>query len=86
MVTQLASPETTSQTIEDPHLVNLAGTLFYIRWEHVGYGSSFFLPTTITPKQALAELRPIARHLGMKLIAHARCEYGRFGVRVWRIR
>lgn len=87
METPLASTEPTSQTtIDDIHVVVLDGTAFYIRWEHLGYGASFFLPTTVTPKQALEILRPYAKELKLKLIAHPRCEYGRYGVRVWRVR
>jgi len=88
METRLASTETTSPQIptEDIHVVVLHNTEFYIRWEALGYGASFFLPTTMTFKQVLAELRPYARALKFKLVAYQRCEYGRYGVRVWRLR
>jgi uncharacterized protein (DUF927 family) len=42
------------------------------------------MPKGMTAKQVLAELRPYARSLKFKLVAYPRCEYGRYGVRVWR--
>lgn len=44
-----------------------------------------FLPTTVSAAEVLQALRPFANRMGMYLKAHNRCEYGRYGVRVWRI-
>lgn len=58
---------------------------YFIYWEQMTVGASFFLPTTATPVQAMAVLKPIARALNYKLKAQPRREYGRYGVRVWRM-
>jgi hypothetical protein len=58
---------------------------YFIQWEHLSIGASFFLPTTATKAQAHYALRPYARYLGIRLQVRNRCEYGRYGVRVWRV-
>jgi len=51
----------------------------------LGYGHSFFIPTTATPVQVKEALKDTFKKLGFKTEIHARCEYGRYGVRVWRL-
>jgi hypothetical protein len=63
----------------------LNGVDYFIQWEHLSIGASFFLPTTATKAQANYALRPYARYLGIQLQVRNRCEYGRYGVRVWRV-
>ena len=63
----------------------LFGVDYYILWEHLGVGASFFLPTTATAQQAFVALKPYAQYLGIRLQVRNRCEYGRYGVRVWRV-
>lgn len=63
----------------------LYGTQYYIGWEHLMVGSSFFLPTTATPGQAMKALRRAKRYFNIELEAHARLEHGLYGVRVWRL-
>jgi len=63
----------------------LHGVDYFIQWEHLSIGASFFLPTTATKTQAYYALRPYARYLGIRLQVRNRCEYGRYGVRVWRV-
>jgi hypothetical protein len=58
---------------------------YFVQWEHLSIGASFFLPTTATKAQAHHALRPYARYLGIRLQVRNRCEYGRYGVRVWRV-
>lgn len=70
---------------DDVRLFTLFGVDYFILWEYVSIGSSFFLPTTATAAQVLKALQPYARHLGIKLQTRNRCEYGRYGVRVWRV-
>lgn len=48
-------------------------------------GSSFFLPTTATVQQVKTAIREVARVYGYRLEARTRREYGRYGVRVWRV-
>lgn len=69
----------------DPiEVVELLGVEYFIAWELLDVGSSFFLPTTATVKQALRALQPYAEALDIELAIKSRCEYGRYGVRVWR--
>lgn len=51
----------------------------------LGHGASFFIPTTATPEEVKAILKDTFKQLGYKTELHARCEYGRYGVRVWRL-
>jgi hypothetical protein len=69
----------------DVRQFTLHGVDYFIQWERLSIGASFFLPTTATKTQAIYALRPYARHLGIRLQVRNRCEYGRYGVRVWRV-
>ena len=69
----------------DPRVVDLLGVEYFVDWERVQVGASFFLPTIATPKQVEDVLAPIARHLGIKTTVRTRVEYGRYGARVWRL-
>jgi hypothetical protein len=70
---------------EDVRLFTLHGVDYFIFWDHLSIGASFFLPTTATKTQAFEALQPYARYLGIQLQVRNRCEYGRYGVRVWRV-
>ena len=70
---------------DDVRLFTLFGVDYFILWAHLSIGASFFLPTTATQAQVLKALQPYARHLKIKLQTRNRCEYGRYGVRVWRV-
>jgi hypothetical protein len=65
-------------------VVVVKGTAFFIPWDAVAPNDSFFLPTTATPEEVLAALQPVAKILGYEFQTRARCEYERYGVRVWR--
>jgi len=65
-------------------VLNIFGAEYFIEWEKVARGSSFFLPTTATPRQVQQALKPAAKWLDYKFETRARCEYGVYGVRVWR--
>lgn len=65
-------------------LVNVLGMDYFIQWEDLPRGGSFFMPTTATPAQVLVALRPHREHFNFTFEARARCEYGLYGVRVWR--
>jgi hypothetical protein len=69
----------------DVRQFTLHGVDYFIQWHLLSIGASFFLPTTATKAQAARALRPYARHLGIQLQVGNRCEYGRYGVRVWRV-
>lgn len=66
-------------------MFTLHGVDYFILWDRLTIDASFFLPTTATQAQVYRALLPYARHLGIRLQARNRCEYGRYGVRVWRI-
>jgi hypothetical protein len=72
-------------TFDDVRLFTLLGVDYFILWDRLSIGASFFLPTTATQVQVLKALQPYARYLGIRLQTRNRCEYGRYGVRVWRV-
>ena len=65
-------------------VLNVFGAEYYIPWEELPRGGSFFIPTTATPKQVYAALKPVEKYLQIELEVRARCERGVLGVRVWR--
>jgi hypothetical protein len=67
-------------------VLNVFGAEYYIPWEELPRGGSFFIPTTATPKQVYTALIPAEQHLDMELEVRARCEFGIYGARVWRLR
>lgn len=71
--------------LEQPDAVTIRGVDYYIYWDKVAPGCSFFLPTTVSAAEVMQVLRPFAYRMEMHLKAHNRCEYGRYGVRVWRM-
>jgi hypothetical protein len=48
-------------------------------------GYSFFLKTTASAAEVTKNLHKAEKHFKMTLRAHNRCEFGYYGVRVWRI-
>lgn len=65
---------------------NVFGADYYVDWRRVSRGASFFIPTTATPRQVLDALKTARAALDIDLVARPRCEYGIYGVRVWRTR
>lgn len=61
------------------------GVDFYIMWDKLSPGSSFFIPTTAQAEEVRRALRPYTRQLRIRIETRNRCEYGRYGVRVWRV-
>jgi hypothetical protein len=73
-------------TIPDEfRFIFLQGIPYYIPWEDLLPGHSFFLKTTADAKYVTREIRRHANHFNIVLKAHTRCEFGYFGVRVWRL-
>lgn len=66
-------------------LIYLYGIPYYIAWEDLLPGYSFFLKTTATAIEVRKELRVAQKYFNIGLKAHARNEFGYYGVRVWRI-
>ncbi len=58
---------------------------YYIEWEQMLPGHSFYLKTAALVDDVRAQLPAIEKHFKITLKAHQRCEFGHFGVRVWRI-
>lgn len=73
------------QPPEIPEVFTLYGVDYYLDWRKLSPGNSFFIPTTATPKQVKEVLKVAYRDLPYVFELHARCEYGRYGVRVWRV-
>jgi len=60
------------------------GAEYWMPWEEMRRGCSCFLPTTATARQVADLLGPIEAYLGWHFAVANRCEYGRYGVRIWR--
>jgi len=84
---QLASTKQPSRPrhLNDIRVFTIHDVEYYIEWRTFGYGHSFFIPTTATPMQVKEVLKDTFKQLGFNVEIHARSEYGRYGVRVWRV-
>lgn len=69
----------------EPEIITLFDIQYFVDWKNLQLGGSFFLPTTATAKMVQRILKPYERVLDMQLEVHNRTEYGRYGVRVWRL-
>jgi hypothetical protein len=74
-----------SQNPESEQFLNIHGIDYIVPWEKMELGHSVFLKTVATPKQVQTLLKPIEARLDIILTARARCEFGFYGVRVWRV-
>jgi len=72
-------------TQREYRVVEILGIEYYVEWENLPIGGSFFIPTTVTAKMVRRILREYERKLGYRLETRNRTEYGRYGVRVWRV-
>lgn len=80
------APEEPRSLIPDEfRFVYLYGVPYYIVWEELHPGGSFFLKTTASAAEVRAAVREHAKHFNIVLKAHPRCEFGYYGVRVWRV-
>ena len=69
----------------DNRVVVIQDVEYFVEWPQLDVGHSFFLPTLELPKRVEKILKPFAEELGYDFEVRARCEYGRYGVRVWRV-
>lgn len=69
----------------DPRVVEICGVEYFVPWDALTVGASFFIPTVATPEQVLKALEPAATEYDYGLKAYSRVEYDRYGARVWRI-
>ena len=75
----------TRQLIPDEvRVLTLLGAEYFIEWEELRRGSSFFMPTTATPAQVEKALAPARAYFNYTFEIRARCEFGRYGARIWR--
>jgi len=65
--------------------IHIYGVPYYLPWEGLLPGYSFFLKTTATATEVRKMLRTAERHFHIELKAHNRNEFGYYGVRVWRM-
>ena len=69
----------------DYRVVVLHGVEYFVFWEQMIPGASFFLPTTATTLQVKDAIRDAVKFYGYRVELRTRREYGRYGVRVWRM-
>lgn len=65
-------------------VLNILGAEYYMSWEEMPVGASVFLPTTERASKVARALRPVEKYFDWKFAVRQRCEFGTFGVRVWR--
>lgn len=68
-----------------PRPFELYGVDFYVEWHKLDVGHSFFVKTTATAEEVAKVLIPVAVALKYKFVTAQRCEFGYYGVRVWRL-
>ena len=66
-------------------MIHITGVDYFVYWDALPVGASFFLPSIATTAQVVAALEPVEQALNMTFAVHTRVEYGRYGTRVWRI-
>lgn len=69
----------------DIRVVTIGGVEYFIYWEQLHVGGSFFLPTLLSAKDVTRDLRRLQKKLNITLEIRNRCEYGAYGVRIWRM-
>lgn len=82
--TKPRSPKGKTPPPEIP-VIHLVGVDYFVPWDALTIGASFFLPTIATAAQVAEALEPIEQELTMTFAVHTRVEYGRHGARVWRV-
>lgn len=65
-------------------ILTVHGVDYWIEWEKMLVGCSFFIKTAATASEVRKLLRPAERALRINLTATQRHEMGFYGVRVWR--
>jgi len=71
--------------LDIPQVFTLVGVEYFLDWGQVAPGNSFFIPTVATIRQVKSVLNETCKDLPYTFIIRTRCEYGRYGVRVWRL-
>ena len=66
-------------------VLTIDGVQYFIPWEDVRVGASFFIPTLATEQQVGNALRAAAKELFFDFQVASRCEQGVYGARIWRV-
>ena len=64
--------------------VSVYGIEYYIPWAEFLPGSSMFIKTTANARVVYLAFMPVATYMKITIKAHARHEFGYYGIRVWR--
>lgn len=65
--------------------MDVFGVLYFIPWEDFLPGYSVFIKTSASAAVVRQAFRPAAHFFNISFKAHPRCEFGYYGVRVWRM-
>lgn len=68
---------------DEIRFLDLYGVKYFICWEKMKPGYSFFLKTTADYRLVQRELRRAEKYFSSTLCARPRNEFGYYGVRVW---
>lgn len=63
----------------------LRGIPYAVDWTKLQPGGSFFIKTTARAQEMKPTLDLMRKIMGFELKAHNRCEFGYYGIRVWRL-
>lgn len=83
--------EEIKQALKPPSLpdeirfLTVAGVRYWVPWEQMLPGDSFFIKTSATAKQVKDALGPAESYFDYVLATATRCEFGYYGARVWRM-
>lgn len=83
--TNRPSPKDKQKQPPEHPVIHITGVDYFVYWDALPVGASFFLPSIATTAQVVAALEPVEQALNMTFAVHTRVEYGRYGTRVWRI-
>jgi hypothetical protein len=85
----LSRPHLPTQAItplpDELRFIHIYGVDYYIPWEAMPPGSSVFLKTTAAAFEIRDQLARVNAHFGCRFAAHNRCEFGYYGIRIWRL-
>lgn len=69
---------------DDPYVIEIQGVLYHIPWREMSPGDSVFLPTVEHVRNLASAIKAKARLAGTTARVSQWCNYGVYGVRVWR--
>ena len=69
---------------DEVRVLNVDGILYYVHWEALTPGASFFIPTVATDRMVAKALHKAVKYFGHDFKVVSRCEHGVYGARIWR--